>query len=160
MVTGIAAAAAVVLAPTAALAQLSFDPTAEPARETGGWVYNAAQLMVFLAVVLVILIWAGYMRWSPKWAARREAKKAAPPATGAPTLAPPVPKPEPAAAPLSPEATAASVESVGESLPTAVAVEEPAADVYHDTLEELLAKGVPQKVAEARARAAAKKAQG
>ena len=157
MITGIVAASVVLLAPTSALAQLSFDPTVEPPRETGGWVFNAAQLMAFLGVVLVILIWAGYMRWSPHWAAKREQKKPAPAGgSPAPELAPRVPKPEP----LPPEAAAASVESVGESLPSAVAVEEPPADVYHDTLEELLSKGVPQKVAEARARAAAKKAQG
>lgn len=161
IITSASAAALVLLAPTAALAQLQFDPTSAPPRETGGWVFNAAQLMAFLGVVLIILIWAGYMRWSPKWAARRQAKQAPPPGSKAPELAPQVPKPEPQpTAPLPPEAAAASAVSIGESLPAAVAVKDVPKDVYHDTLEELLAKGVPQKVAEARARAAANKAQG
>lgn len=161
IVAGIATA--VVLAPSSAMAQLQFDPTVQPTRETGGWVYNAAQLMAFLGIVTVILVWAGYMRWSPKWAAKREKKAAPPPAE--PALAPAIPKPErPTQAELAEEAAAASAESVGEAPPAAVAVVEAppagAEDVYQKTLDELLAKGVPQKVAEARAKAAAKKAGG
>ena len=172
---------ALILWPAAASAQLPLDVTATPTKDTGGWVYGMAQLLTVLGVLMVILVVAGFLRWAPKWAeASRKKAAAGPPAAKSPgpALAPPVAVPSFAVA-----AAEASAASIGEkahapevgAVPVVAARDEPAAatpepapaaattgtsDVYEATLRELLDKGVPQKVAEARAKMAAKKAGG
>ena len=172
---------ALMMIPATASAQLPVDVTATPTKDTGGWVYGMAQLLALLGVLMVVLVVAGFLRWAPKWAEAAKKKSAdAPPAKpAAPALAPAV-----AAPALAVEAAEASAASIGEKahVPQAGAVpvveapaaaattttgESPAAaaaagtsDVYETTLRELIDKGVPQKVAEARAKMAAKKAGG
>ncbi|HLB62963.1 MAG TPA: hypothetical protein VJN50_09605 [Actinomycetota bacterium] len=52
---------------TAVFAQLPIDPTATPVKNTGGWVYNMAQLMTVLGVLFLVLIVLGYMRFAPRF---------------------------------------------------------------------------------------------
>ena len=181
---------ALVFVPAVASAQLPIDVTASPTKDTGGWVYGMAQLLALLGVLMLVLVVAGFMRWSPRWAEAKRKKAAAgpPPAkAAAPALAPPV-----AVSSLAVEAAEASAASIGEkahapesgavpvvATPSAPAQVAPAqvapaqvapetaappasatSGVYETTLKELLDKGVPQKVAEARAKMAAKKAGG
>lgn len=174
-----------ILMPAAASAQLPIDVTASPTKDTGGWVYNMAQLMAILGVLMLVLVAAGFARWTPRWAeAKRKKAAAGPPAARAPAppLAPPVPISS-AASSLAVEAAEASAASIGEkahapqvgavpvvqtpAVSTAAsparaveAAASGASGVYETTLKELLDKGVPQKVAEARAKMAAKKAGG
>lgn len=175
---------ALVLVPATASAQLPIDVNATPAKDTGGWVYGMAIILAILGVVMLAAVAAGFMWWAPRWAKAKREKAASgpPPPKPAPALAPPVAVPSFAVA-----AAEASAASIGEKAHTpqvgAVPVVEPpdasaapsgepsasppaavsvsgTTDVYETTLRELLGKGVPQKVAEARAKMAAKKAGG
>jgi uncharacterized membrane protein len=65
-ILGVAAGLAAI-SPSAALAQVSIDPTATPVKNTGGWVYNMAQLMTLLGVLILILIVLAYMRYAPRF---------------------------------------------------------------------------------------------
>src|SRR5205823_2709430 len=48
--------------PHAALAQVSIDPTATPTKSDGGWVYWMAEASIALAVLVVVLSAAAYLR--------------------------------------------------------------------------------------------------
>jgi hypothetical protein len=49
------------------LGQVSVDPTSIPALNNGGWVFNAAELLALLGVVLTLAIGFGYMRLAPRF---------------------------------------------------------------------------------------------
>jgi hypothetical protein len=49
------------------LGQVSVDPTFSPVLNNGGWVFNAAQLLALLAVLLVLVVVFGYMRLAPRF---------------------------------------------------------------------------------------------
>ena len=49
------------------LGQVSVDPTVHPVLNNGGWVFNAAQLLALLGVVLTVAIVFGYMRLAPRF---------------------------------------------------------------------------------------------
>lgn len=165
---------AVVLVPTWAFAQVPLDLTEEPEKDLGGpfpsiggWQF--AWLILLLGLIMLAAVVLGHVRWAPTWVARRGRKPAAPVPSIAPAIADVIDKPGPSL--MAEAAAAASAVSIGEQAhavePGAVpVVDEHSADassggdVYQETLDELLAKGVPQKVAEARAKVAAKKAGG
>jgi hypothetical protein len=65
-------AAAVVATGSVAAAQVINSPTYKPVKTTGGWVYQAAELLFVLAAVAVLLIIAGYMRRAPRFASDEE----------------------------------------------------------------------------------------
>ena len=65
-------AAAVVATGSVATAQVINSPTYKPVKTTGGWVYQAAELLFVLAAVAVLLIIAGYMRRAPRFASDEE----------------------------------------------------------------------------------------
>jgi hypothetical protein len=159
-----------VLVPANALAQVPLDLTETPERDYGGpfpWAVTIAVLIFGLLMLVAVVL--GYMRWTPVWARGKAGKSGPGPAAEAPVMAAVIEKPKVSVA--AEAAAAGSAESIGEK---AHAVEEGAVpvadehsadapsgeDVYQKTLDELLAKGVPQKVAEARAKVAAKKAGG
>lgn len=176
---------AVVLAPSAAWAQLPVDMSSEPTRETGGWVFVMAFIGIVLGLLAVLAVAGRFLALAPGWASSRAQKAAAgspPVRTAPPALAPAIARPAPTTV-AAEAAAAASAESIGEkahgveegAVPVAKTTAAGSAilegapaqgvaadggDVYEATLQELLAKGVPQKVAEARAKTAAKKAGG
>jgi hypothetical protein len=49
------------------LGQVSVDPTVTPVLNNGGWVFNAAELLALLGIVLAIAIVFGYMRLAPRF---------------------------------------------------------------------------------------------
>ena len=49
------------------LGQVSVDPTYSPALNNGGWVFNAAELLALLGIVLTVAIVFGYMRLAPRF---------------------------------------------------------------------------------------------
>ncbi len=49
------------------LGQVSVDPTSIPALNNGGWVFNAAELLAFLGILLALAIVFGYMRLAPRF---------------------------------------------------------------------------------------------
>ena len=49
------------------LGQVSVDPTYIPVSNNGGWVFNAAELLALLGVVLTLAIVFGYMRLAPRF---------------------------------------------------------------------------------------------
>ena len=49
----------------AVLGQVSVDPNVTPVLNNGGWVFNAAQLLALLAILLTLAIVFGYMRLAP-----------------------------------------------------------------------------------------------
>jgi hypothetical protein len=49
------------------LGQVSVDPTVTPVLNNGGWVFNAAELLAFLGIVLTLAIVFGYMRLAPRF---------------------------------------------------------------------------------------------
>ncbi|HET9250260.1 MAG TPA: hypothetical protein VFP13_10035 [Actinomycetota bacterium] len=49
------------------LGQVSVHPTADPVLNNGGWVFNAAELLALLAIVLTLAIGFGYMRLAPRF---------------------------------------------------------------------------------------------
>jgi hypothetical protein len=49
------------------LGQVSVDPTVTPVLNDGGWVFNAAELLALLGIVLTIAIVFGYMRLAPRF---------------------------------------------------------------------------------------------
>lgn len=49
------------------LGQVSVDPTYSPALNNGGWVFNAAELLALLGIVLAVAIVFGYMRLAPRF---------------------------------------------------------------------------------------------
>ena len=69
------AAVTVMYAAGVAQAQVKIVPTATPVENKGGWVFQAAQLLALLAVVTVLFIVIGYMRFAPRFAKDEEAMK-------------------------------------------------------------------------------------
>jgi hypothetical protein len=49
------------------LGQISVDPTVTPVLNNGGWVFNAAELLALLGIVLTLAIVFGYMRLAPRF---------------------------------------------------------------------------------------------
>jgi len=49
------------------LGQVVVDPTNTPVLNNGGWVFNAAQLLALLAILLTLAIVFGYMRLAPRF---------------------------------------------------------------------------------------------
>jgi len=49
------------------LGQVIVDPTNDPVLNNGGWVFNAAQLLALLAILLTLAIVFGYMRLAPRF---------------------------------------------------------------------------------------------
>jgi hypothetical protein len=49
------------------LGQVSVDPTVTPVLNNGGWVFNAAQLLALLGILLTLAIVFGYMRLAPRF---------------------------------------------------------------------------------------------
>jgi pyruvate dehydrogenase E2 component (dihydrolipoamide acetyltransferase) len=49
------------------LGQVSVDPTVTPVLNNGGWVFNTAQLLALLGIVLTVAIVFGYMRLAPRF---------------------------------------------------------------------------------------------
>ena len=49
------------------LGQVSVDPTVTPVLNNGGWVFNAAELLALLGIVLTLAIVFGYMRLAPRF---------------------------------------------------------------------------------------------
>jgi hypothetical protein len=49
------------------LGQVSVNPTVTPVLNNGGWVFNAAELLALLGVVLTVAIVFGYMRLAPRF---------------------------------------------------------------------------------------------
>ena len=49
------------------LGQISVDPTVTPVLNNGGWVFNAAELLALLGIVLTLAIGFGYMRLAPRF---------------------------------------------------------------------------------------------
>lgn len=160
----------VVMVPATALAQVPLDLTETPEKDYGGpfpWPVTTAVLIFGLLMLVAVVV--GYMRWAPVWANSKSSTTTHPAAPAAPALAAVIDKPKVSVAAES--AAAAAAESVGEQAHAVEEGEVPVTDehsadapsgedVYQKTLDELLAKGVPQKVAEARAKVAAKKAGG
>ncbi len=56
---------------SAAMAQVSIDPTFKPTKNTGGWVYGMAVLLFLLGAVICVLVVVGYMRFAPRFARER-----------------------------------------------------------------------------------------
>lgn len=135
----------------AVLGQVSVDPNVTPVLNNGGWVFNAAQLLALLAILLTLAIVFGYMRLAPRFQTDEQTRRSVrvprrqpgqevrrpvkvigtpvvvqPPvvAQAAPAAAPApvaVATPAPAAAPAAPVAPAA------QAAPVAPAAEAPAA---------------------------------
>jgi hypothetical protein len=49
------------------LGQVSVDPSYSPVLNNGGWVFNAAELLALLGIVLTVAIVFGYMRLAPRF---------------------------------------------------------------------------------------------
>jgi hypothetical protein len=49
------------------LGQVSVDPNVTPVLNNGGWVFNAAQLLALLGILLTLAIVFGYMRLAPRF---------------------------------------------------------------------------------------------
>jgi len=89
--------------PSLASAQLSINPTVTPVRDTGGWVYWMAIGAIIISIVVVLLVGAAFLRFSPRFQREVRDEEAA-----RPPLAPPVtevrlqytPPPAPVAAPV------------------------------------------------------------
>jgi uncharacterized membrane protein len=59
---------AVVVASTAAFAQVQPNPTVTPTRNDGGWINLVQLLMGAIALIVVLVIVVGYMRYAPRFA--------------------------------------------------------------------------------------------
>ena len=138
------------------LGQVSVDPNVTPVLNNGGWVFNAAQLLALLAVLLTLAIVFGYMRLAPRFQTDEQTRRSVrvprrqpgqevrrpvkvigtpvvvqPPVVAqAATATPPAPvavaAPAPAAAPAT-VAAAAPVAPAAQAAPVAPAAEAPAA---------------------------------
>lgn len=62
------AVVALLLTATAAVAQVQPNPTVTPTRNDGGWINGLQLLMGAIAVIVVLLIIVGYMRFAPRFA--------------------------------------------------------------------------------------------
>jgi hypothetical protein len=139
----------------AVLGQVSVDPTVTPVLNNGGWVFNAAQLLALLAILLTLAIVFGYMRLAPRFQTDEQTRRSVrvprrqpgqevrrpvkvigtpvvvqPPVVAQAAAAAPAPvavaTPAPAAAPAA-VAAAAPVAPAAQAAPVAPAAEAPAA---------------------------------
>jgi hypothetical protein len=120
------------------LGQVSVDPTVTPVLNNGGWVFNAAELLALLGIVLTIAIVFGYMRLAPRFQTDEQTRRSvrvprmqpdgevrrpvkvigtpiivqppviAPAVAGGPAAAAPAPAPAPPAPAAAPSAPAAA----------------------------------------------------
>ena len=133
------------------LGQVSVDPNVTPVLNNGGWVFNAAQLLALLAILLTLAIVFGYMRLAPRFQTDEQTRRSVrvprrqpgqevrrpvkvigtpvvvqPPVVAQAAAAAPAPvavaAPAPAAAPV-----AAPVAPAAQTAPVAPAAEAPAA---------------------------------
>ena len=64
----LSAAALVVLLPaTAAIAQVSVDPSVTPEINTGGWIRGLAVLLGVLGIIVILMLVAAYVRFAPRF---------------------------------------------------------------------------------------------
>jgi cytoskeletal protein RodZ len=64
----LSAAALVLLLPaTAAIAQVSVDPSVTPEINTGGWIKGMAILLAVLGLILILMLVAAYLRYAPRF---------------------------------------------------------------------------------------------
>jgi pyruvate dehydrogenase E2 component (dihydrolipoamide acetyltransferase) len=64
----LSAAALVVLLPaTAAIAQVSVDPSVTPEINTGGWIKGMAILLAVLGLIVILMLVAAYLRFAPRF---------------------------------------------------------------------------------------------
>ena len=134
------------------LGQVSVDPNVTPVLNNGGWVFNAAQLLALLAILLTLAVVFGYMRLAPRFQTDEQTRRSVrvprrqpgqevrrpvkvigtpvvvqPPVVAQAAAAAPAPvavaTPAPAAAP----AAAAPVAPAAQAAPVAPAAEAPAA---------------------------------
>jgi hypothetical protein len=164
------------------LGQVSVDPTVTPVLNDGGWVFNAAELLALLGIVLTIAIVFGYMRLAPRFQTDEQTRRSvrvprmqpdgevrrpvkvigtpiivqppviAPAVAGGPAAA----APAPAAAPAAPAAAPAAPADAPAAAPAAahadVSLDQ---ETFDRVLAELLEKGTDRRVAEGQARRAA-----
>jgi hypothetical protein len=57
------------------LGQVSVDPTVTPVLNNGGWVFNAAELLALLGIVLTLAIVFGYMRLAPRFQTDEQSRR-------------------------------------------------------------------------------------
>ncbi len=62
-----AAALALLLPATAAIAQVSVDPSVTPEINTGGWIKGLAVLLGVLGLVVILMLVAAYVRYAPRF---------------------------------------------------------------------------------------------
>jgi hypothetical protein len=137
------------------LGQVSVDPNVTPVLNNGGWVFNAAQLLALLAILLTLALVFGYMRLAPRFQTDEQTRRSVrvprrqpgqevrrpvkvigtpvvvqPPVVAQAAAAAPAPvavaTPAPAAAPAA-VAAAAPVAPAAQAAPVAPAAEAPAA---------------------------------
>jgi len=137
------------------LGQVSVDPNVTPVLNNGGWVFNAAQLLALLAILLTLAVVFGYMRLAPRFQTDEQTRRSVrvprrqpgqevrrpvkvigtpvvvqPPVVAQAAAAAPAPvavaTPAPAAAPAD-VAAAAPVAPAAQAAPVAPAAEAPAA---------------------------------
>ncbi|HWL91879.1 MAG TPA: hypothetical protein VNP90_11000 [Actinomycetota bacterium] len=63
----LAAALVMVLPASAAVAQVSVDPSVTPELNTGGWIHGMAILFGLLGLLIILLLVAGYVRFAPRF---------------------------------------------------------------------------------------------
>jgi hypothetical protein len=136
------------------LGQVSVDPNVTPVLNNGGWVFNAAQLLALLAILLTLAVVFGYMRLAPRFQTDEQTRRSVrvprrqpgqevrrpvkvigtpvvvqPPVVAQAAAAAPAPvavaTPAPAAAPA--DVAAAPVAPAAQAAPVAPAAEAPAA---------------------------------
>jgi len=63
----VAAALVMVLPASAAIAQVSVDPSVTPELNTGGWIHGMAILFGAIGLLVILLLVAGYVRFAPRF---------------------------------------------------------------------------------------------
>jgi hypothetical protein len=63
----VAAALVMVLPTSAAIAQVSVDPSVTPELNTGGWIHGMAILFGAIGLLVILLLVAGYVRFAPRF---------------------------------------------------------------------------------------------
>ncbi len=63
----LAAALVMVLPASAAVAQVSVDPSVTPELNTGGWIHGMAILFGGIGLLVILLLVAGYIRFAPRF---------------------------------------------------------------------------------------------